>query len=287
MKKQHVSFTGVVLVILGVILLLKALNVVNVPLWQWFSSYWAFGLILAGLAFVFRAKFLGVVFIVLTIIAAVSTPMLSISTGNLREFTQTVPLDDDVTTADVSIDYGAGELTIESGSNMLLVENVITTHDTDDPKVTSDTKRTHTDVTIKRKSNPQFWVGHDSSWDLKLSPEVVYNLDLDYGATKTDLDISDLLVDSLDIDSGATKTNIKFGTYPTVVDIDTGASSVNLAFPEDVGVRIDIDGGAISKDLDGFTKNNDEYTNSAYNDDGQNIEITIDAGATSITTEFY
>ena len=92
---------------------------------------------------------------------------------------------------------------------------------------------------------------------------------------------------NLDLDTGATSTEIIFGSYPTKVDIDTGASSLNFKFPMDIGIEIEIDGGAVSTHLKGFTKKDDKYFSENYDKTKENIEIEINAGATSIDGEFY
>ena len=121
---------------------------------------------------------------------------------------------------------------------------------------------------------------------MTLSPDVTYTLDLDYGATDLNLDLTNLKVDSIDIDSGASSADIKFGEYPTKVTIDTGASSLDFKFPKDIGVKVHVEGGAISTDLDDFTKEDKDYLYN-YDEGKNNIEIIINAGASSIKGELY
>ena len=71
------------------------------------------------------------------------------------------------------------------------------------------------------------------------------------------------------------------------VTLDTGASAIDLKFPSSIGVVIEIDGGAISTNMDGFTKDGDKYYSSSYSEELDSIDIQIDAGATSIEAGFY
>jgi hypothetical protein len=48
-----------------------------------------------------------------------------------------------------------------------------------------------------------------------------------------------------------------------------------------------VTGGIITVDLPGFTKDGEDYTNSAYDPKGDNLEIAIDAGASTINSVAY
>lgn len=91
----------------------------------------------------------------------------------------------------------------------------------------------------------------------------------------------------MDIDSGAASTEIVFEKYPTEVKIGAGASSFALYFPFGYQVKLEIDGGAISKDLNGFVKIDDFYFSQGYEEGSDSITVSIDAGAVSIDAGFY
>ena len=140
---------------------------------------------------------------------------------------------------------------------------------------------------IIREGGFGFWNGDTESWDVELSSDVEYDLELNYGAVEADLDLSGLQVENLDMDIGVTGTEIKFARYPTDVVISTGASSIDMRFPEGYPVRIEVDSGITSIELSGFSKKDDVYFSPGFDDELEPITIEIDAGVSCITGSFY
>lgn len=276
-------FFGILFIAFGVLILLKTTGVLDFTFFQAFSDYWPIGLILVGVALIFKQRGIAFMILILTLVIGGATLFEGNGVGELREITQVVPLKAGVESADVSLGYGAGDLSISIGDGEYILQNNVKTTDINDPELKFDIDGKNADVKLERQSGGISFVnGVKSNWDVLLFPEINYNLELDYGAVDLDMDLTGLKVDEISIESGATGNKIIFDEYPTKVSIDTGASSLNFKFPEKYGVKITVDGGAISTDLDGFTKNGKSYVNEFYDKDSENIEIDISAGATSI-----
>jgi uncharacterized membrane protein len=282
MRNHSRMFVGVLLIVIGAVFFLKMIGVLNFSIWSGFRYYWPVGLILVGVALILRMKWLALLFLFLTILFWVL--YLGSSSEEYRTVTKYVPADD-ITTADLKVSYGAGDLSITDGSSENLIKHTAKTADLNDPEINVKKTGDNAEINIERKSaSLRFWNVKDE-WELEISPDVIVNLDLNYGAADAKINLENLKVDNLAIDTGATSTEITFGSYPIKADIHTGASSISLKFPEDAGVMIEVDGGAISTKLDGFTKEDGKYFSENY--EPGDIEVKIDAGASSIEGSFY
>ena len=78
-KNHSRTFAGTLLIAIGIIFFLKMLGIINFSIWQGFRDYWPIGLILVGLALIFRMKWLAVSFLFLTLLfgALYSSPIYS------------------------------------------------------------------------------------------------------------------------------------------------------------------------------------------------------------------
>ena len=88
---------------------------------------------------------------------------------------------------------------------------------------------------------------------LNLSPKVRYDLELEAGAINGNIDLSQLLVDKLKISTGASDFELQFGDTGIATEgkIDSGASKLTLVVPENVGLKIRLNGVATSTDFMG------------------------------------
>jgi hypothetical protein len=74
----------------------------------------------------------------------------------------------------------------------------------------------------------------------------------------------------------------------TEVEINAGASSVTLRIPKSARCRVHMDAVLSSEDLTGFTKkSNGYYESDNFNGKGNLINISVDAGMSSVTIERY
>jgi hypothetical protein len=276
---------GIVLIAVAVFLVLKNLGVLQFSIWHGIATYWPIGLGLVGIALIMRARWLAFLFLLLTILAGALYLTDSVVYSDSRELTLNAKAEAGVESVDLTLGYGAGRLIIGSGSKEYFLRNNVTTRSTNDPVLAYARNGTKALVDLKMAGSiPGF--GKQELWDIELSPDVVYNIDMDYGASDCQIDISKLKVASMELESGATSTRIIFGDYPTNVKIGTGASSTHLLFPKGAGVVVSVEGGAISTNLDGFTKQGSNYFSPGFKDGGNNIQIEISAGAASVSGGF-
>ncbi len=279
---RNLSIIGVALILAGVSFLLHNMGFFS---FSFLAVYWPIFLILAGISLIFGRKGMFTLFLLAAIISGLAYAG-DIPRGEYRSVNEVFSNENNLTRGSIGIDYGAGELLIERGEDSSLAMFDIKTNDINDPVF--DIVRTSKDFSIRASRQSRgfngFWHIYDD-WKLGLNPNIIYELDLDYGAADTKIDLRGLKVSNLAIESGATSTEITFSDYLTKADIDTGASSYTLYFPEGSAVRINTDVGASSVQLPGFTKDGNSYYN--IKDASDYIEVDINAGASSIEGKFY
>ena len=280
-------FWGIVFIVIGTFFVLHNTGVLNL------SSIFRpvivipLALILFGLALVLKVRWAFLVFILAIIIFGIFSIMGNKSIGKERMFTQEIPAQDGITNIEMDLDYGAGEIVISEGNSDYFFRNIVETSDPGDPDLDFARRGSKGYLSIERESGPIFWGRHKDKWDIELSPEVIYDLKFDFGATDMKINLEKLKIREMDMDFGAANTDIILGNYPSKIKIDTGASSLYFSFPREIGVAIEVDGGAVSTNLDGFIKRDDIYYSNNYDEAKDNIEIEIDAGASSIEGKFY
>lgn len=136
-------------------------------------------------------------------------------------------------TANVSLEFGAGELKVEPGSLDALVEGVATYNVSEHkPKITI----SGSDVTIRTgdlefKGIPRFEGEYKNQWELKLGSDPM-RLSIQGGAYRGEMELGGLYLEYLRVADGAADVELKFSqpnlTEMELLRYDTGASSVEL-----------------------------------------------------------
>jgi hypothetical protein len=92
---------------------------------------------------------------------------------------------------------------------------------------------------------PDFGTAQDTAWDIKLSPKVPLNLNLDTGSGHCALDLSGLQVNSLLVDSGSGAVDLTLPSDSSFeTHIDTGSGRFTITLPKNVGARVVLDSGS-------------------------------------------
>lgn len=281
--------SGIMLVLLGFAFLFKELGVIHFSVWHGLSIFWPLFIILIGLAVVFRMRWLGVAVIVIAIAVCASLfTEFSTTSRFLEQKTYSNALNSEgITEIALNVDYGAGKMIIGSGSTKNAIFYNLTTTGDKEPTIRTKKEGTGLNVDIERNFGFMMPTKETDLWDIRISPEIIADIKLNYGAGDMDFDFTNLKVKNLEISCGATKNTLKFADYPTKAKIDAGASSFELKFPKGRGVMLTTDTGASDFKLDGFKKEGENYYSEGYGKDKENIEIDIHAGATSISAGFY
>jgi hypothetical protein len=125
--------------------------------------------------------------------------------------------------------------------------------------------------------------------EIKLNPKLVWDLNLDIGASNFECDYSLLKLRNLSIDGGASNIEIKLGDiYDTTnVNIEVGASNIEIAIPSSSGCLIITSTGLSHKEFEGFIKNEDQYRTKNFTTANKKIMLKISGGISSFRVSRY
>jgi cell wall-active antibiotic response 4TMS protein YvqF len=186
------------------------------------------------------------------------------------------------TTADVKIDFGAGQLSIGSAASGKLVDGTyaggVNHHESMDGR-----------VHLRAPENGWWWgwSWRGFNWRVGLTREVPLSLRVDVGAAQSDFDLSDLKVTDLVLKTGASSTNIRLpkAAGMTNVRVESGAASVKLMVPDGVAARIRSTMGLGSSNIDQhrFPRSGEYYQSPDYDSAANKIDIRSEGGVGSVS----
>ncbi len=302
---------GSFLILIGLILVVHNFNLLPISInWGKVASLWPLLLIMIGLSSLSKNTsmnpwiFNGIAAIVISIFFY---QIIEIGEGNtshsfswsdssdldsadLKTQKFNIPLEEGVTNAHLTFEGGAAEfILIDTTSN--LIDAITQTRKGDYvlEKVRTDSVD---DIKMKLNSN-QIKINNgniENQVEVKLNPNLKWSFDFEIGAGAIDFDFSKYIVNKISLDAGAASVNMKLSDKASITDVDinAGASSVTLRVPKSARCRVQMDAVLSSEDLIGFTKKTDGYYESDnYNGKGNLINITVDAGMSSVTIERY
>ena len=280
-------FSGLFMISLGVLFLLKNLKLLNFSIFHFALTYWPLFLVLIGLSMVLRSKFLSFIFVIILIVALTSHFYLG-QDFEKRVFVKTEALDSRLNTMDLDLNFGAGELNIGKGRADELIRYSIETYDSINPDYYYTRSSGVANVFVSRnfKDNIVTIGKGNDIWNVNLTAQTMNNLDLNFGAVDADIDLRGINVNLLDIDCGASDVEITFDRFPTIATIGSGASSFTFRFPKGYSVKIISEGGLVNNDLMGFTKKDGVFYSSDFSED-EYIEIDINSGVSDFSATFY
>ena len=220
----------------------------------------------------------------LLLVACSSAPRV----GELQTESHSVELGD-AKAIDVSIDFGAGDLTVSGGASKLLEADFNYNVAELKPVLT------FTDGTLLVEQPgvhglpiPQGITDFRNEWSLHLNNDVPLNLKVNMGAGNSDLQLAGLSLTGLDVTLGAGTSNVDLsGNWARDLDVtfDAGAADLNVRLPKDVGVRVEVETGPSAVESHGLTQDGNIYTNAAYGESKVTLQINIKAGIGRINLE--
>jgi hypothetical protein len=299
-------FRGLFLISLGVVFFLNIYGILPWGFWMNIAALWPLLLIVAGVALFFnkRVPFSGVLLVFLLVLVGYSfiqgTPQYgsyinfghgsynnngTTQKGNNATMELVAPLESGVKTSELELNLGGaqvelGSLEGEVGKSTLLSGTYRANNSIGYgmPEFSHQRSGDKIRMTFDSDRRPG-----DSIIDLKLSPQVDYDMEVNAGAVKGMLDLSQLRVTNLEMSTGASDIELKFGDTGahTKADLSTGASKINLVVPENVGLKIKISGIASDTNFtgDGLFLSDKEWVSPNYETAKTTIEMTISMAA--------
>lgn len=295
---------GIGTVIVGGVLLSNTTGFVSWDVWWTLLMLWPVLLVAIGLRIIGRGtgqswvKALGPVAIWLAFAYAVSVSLTGVGgvqpyvARSAKPFALFEPIDQ-VTEAKLRLDSGVGEISIGGNAGQLISASGVSPFGTPNLRVKRNGNSADVDLGMESSEGPFLGAGLASGkLNVDLSQQVVWDAELQTGASTLDADFSDLKVRALTVKSGASSVDIKLGAVPeevnrTDVAIKSGVSSVKVRLPKDAEARVTSHSGLAATDVTGgFQQESDGvWRTPGYGSASKVYEITIESGVGSVSVE--
>jgi hypothetical protein len=197
------------------------------------------------------------------------------------------PFDENIRTAILNVEAGAGSFIIKSNTDQLFIATV--EGKKDNYSLTTKTDEKSADLLFQMLSK-RIFLKNKNRVELRLHTQPVWNLNFDLGAAAVDFDLSEYDIENMDIEIGAASLKLKLGSRnkESKVTINAGASSIDISIPEEAGCEIKADVSLSSKKFSGFIKHKDDiYRTENFADAENKIILDLQSGVSSIKINRY
>lgn len=281
------------LITIGVLLLLNSLDYIDLNFWELWR-FWPALLILIGLDLLLgRRSWLGsLVVLILTLVVIggcvlliVQTPGQPASGGEVDRIAE--PLEG-AERASLKVESAVGKLTmsqLEDSSSLIQVDLDLATNRK--PVWKLERNGDQVSMRLAYESGRPFnasW-GRGETWNLRLSPAVVWDLTASLAAGEGRLDLTGIDLRTLSLELGAGQYVV---TLPEKVGgkvtIKGGAGGLALEIPEGLAARVSIQRGIAPVSMpDRFEKKGDDWVTRDWETSANRVEIEINLGVGGIT----
>jgi len=279
-------FAGFLIVVLGVVLLLNTYGILTWSVWYQVGKFWPVLLIICGILIFFDKSLLpiGIIIIILGIGFNVVVPVTNNSKVASGFDRHSWKVESNITHAELNCEFGAGNLIIKD--NPLNTVEFELKYVGSAPSVKHEIKDTKAYYTIRPGNHFFLNLGGSEEWNLLLAPEIIWDIDLDVGASRTELDLSRVKLKELEIDAGASDLSLHLGAHglETQVNIDAGASNIKIIVPKDVRLQIELDGGLSSSNLEtaGLVRSGDYYITPGTVSSDSLVKVNLKTGVSNL-----
>lgn len=302
-------FWPIALITFGVLLLLSNLGVIPATGWAVLWRFWPIALVALGIdVLIGRRSVAGAIasgFLMLVLVGiAIGVALFAEQVPALVDLARPATLQQEhleqpleqTEEAAISIDWTSapGTLTALVDSPNLMEADIAyrgeLVYD-----VRHDNSRTSITLDTVLQGIPYGSLSFDDSrqrWDIKLSPEVILDLELDSSSGSCSFDLHDLNVRTLMLDAGSGSIDLALPAGRDLEGhIDGGSGSMVIDTPDDAGLRLRLDGGSggfnPGDDLELVLGDEDEGTWQSTNYDRADyqIDLTVDQGSGSLRIE--
>ncbi len=192
------------------------------------------------------------------------------------------------THAEVELNYGAGELSVEGGAEA----DTVLSGDFEGG-VNQQVRRNGDSAHIRLSNSerifwgPWNWGGSfRRRWSVRLNEQCPLDLTVKTGASDCHLDLTNCRVETLHLETGASSTQILLPAHAghTEVSGSSGAASVTLTVPEGVAARIRASGGVASINVNRsrFPRQGNVYQSPDYETAENTVDIHVEMGVGSL-----
>jgi hypothetical protein len=191
-----------------------------------------------------------------------------------------------VESASVNLRMGAGDLSIQGGSDSLVDAEFIYDEQDWKPLVDYSVSGDQANLWIEQPSNLDLSLdGYQYQWNLQVNPDVRLDFNIKFGAGQGNLDFSQVSLTSFDMEVGVGDVDIDL-TGNRALDVNGnirgGVGALTIFLPEEVGAKVNVRGGLGNVNTSGLTQSGDGFVNDAYDDSVPAVNLDIEGGLGSI-----
>ncbi|ODA39038.1 DUF5668 domain-containing protein [Desulfosporosinus sp. BG] len=300
---------GLLLITIGVIFFLLNYGILSWSFWFHVVELWPLVLILAGIGLLFSRKipFSAVLLVFILSIAGYSLAVgdkpipwqvnIPFMSGTTVTKSLNVPLPAEVKKAQVNLKLGGSQVQVQAldpgnSEHVLMNGNYQgkSESSTPEPNGSELSSQQLGDTLAVTLSTASFGgntnKSNRSGLALNLSTKAHNDLDITAGAINGTIDLRRLPVEDLKISTGASNFELQFGDteIATQGKIDSGASKLTLVVPENVGLRIGLNGVATNTNFmgSGLLLEDKNWVSPNYTEAKTKIDLEISTAAGTI-----
>ena len=303
---------GLLLIAIGVIFFLLNYGILSWGFWLHVVELWPLILILAGIGLLFSRRIPLSTVLLVFLLSMVGYSLLvgdkpvpwqmngPFNSGMIETKPLNVPLPSGVKKAKVNLKLGGAQVQVHAldpgnSEHQLMTGNYQGKSGSSDQEADGSgvsTQQLGDTLAVTLSSASFGGKGNKSNrngLELNLSTKVHYDLDITAGAINGIIDLSRLPVENLKIGTGASNFELQFGDteIATQGKIDSGASKLTLVVPENVGLRIRLNGVATNTNFmgSGLLLEDKNWVSPNYAEAKTKVDLEISTAAGSIQLE--
>ncbi len=289
MKNRNIGL-GVGLIAVGAVWLLQTMGLITFNVFNSIAQLWPLILVVIGINIIFRGNDIvrlvtWMAFFAAVIIYGYYNPVVNNQKALTNGKTHIIEKLEATDSGFLKINAGASELNLKSGTENLMEiwSNIPNMNYSTDYDYGNGNKGAR--ISVGSRESGGFWSFGNMSgrrMELSLNQDVVWDVDVDFGAGASRLDFSDVKLGKADLDIGAGSLTMYVGSNNAQTDIklDAGASSIELYVPKTSGVVITAENALSSINIDqlDLIKEGKRYTSRNYDEAESKIDIDLHMG---------
>lgn len=307
-KNDNGLVTGILFVVVGIVALFVTFFDVEI-IWSEIAKLWPVLLILMGVSMIPFNKILKsiVVIIIMLISFVVYCEMTDDDFDednvenvyyddnynkedvHVQEFSESYS--ENISTATIELEYGAGEIRLNSPVNELVKATNASNDVKQDFSVIYEGRHADIDFDVNETTINEVKKKYTSNhFNLSLNENPIYDFDISLGACDLNFDLTPYKVSDIDIDAGACNIDLKIGNRnPLInVNIETGVSSVRIGIPKSSACRIECESVMINKGFEDFVKKSGNiYETENYYSSTEKINVVFTGAISDVKIYRY
>ncbi|WP_432663893.1 DUF5668 domain-containing protein [Wukongibacter baidiensis] len=284
MKNRGIA-GGLLLIFIGLFWLMTNLEIISWSVFDVMFRLWPVTLIVIGINIIFRERssirYLtwGIFFIIIIAFGFYQQYRYGNDTLINTDSNMAIENRAETTTGELNLKLVGGDIRIDSTDDNLINANIPDARVSKNVKFTNGNTKVNIDIEQESVSF-QINNGKSHNYNFSLNDDLLWDIDIDVGATDGTMDFSNIKLAKLDMDIGASDLDLIFGDKAkhAIVNIDGGVSDIKITVPENLGVRIDVDSFIKETNLNslGWKRVDGFYFSPNYEEAEKKLDIDID-----------